>query len=118
MQKRAAHIILASNSDYSLLFRTLKWKTFSQIREYFCRIFIYKSLNKLNANSCHQLFEHKISQIKTKEIRRKELILPNSSLQCFLNTIFYTGIKAFNALDPNVRDILNFNSFVKTLKNL
>ena len=119
LQRRAAHVIMSSDLDYKILFKKLEWIPFLDRRNYFCCVFIYKCLNRLNANKCHNLFKiPSISErpLRTRSATNQEIVLPKSHLQCFLNTLFYSGIKIFNNLDINIRNTSTFNTFITYLK--
>ena len=116
LQRRAAHIITQSNADSMSLFESLGWKPFINRRNYFASICIYKSLNKLSANLCHKIFKYKSSDYKTRSIHNSEVHLPSSELECFRNSIFYSGVQIFNNISLEIRNN-SFNTFVTKLKN-
>src|SRR5882724_5171356 len=107
---------MSSDSSHFQLYEDLGWKPYIKRRNYFCYIFIYKCLNKLAANMCHNLFKVKTSEIKTKSIHNKELFLPKPNTKCFQNSIFYSGIKLYNELDLKIRNTLCFKNFCILVK--
>ena len=88
LQRRAVHVIMSSDSSHFQLYEDLGWKPYIKRRNYFCYIFIYKCVNKLAANMCHNLFKVKTSEIKTKWIRNKELFYQNL-IQNVFKTLYF-----------------------------
>ena len=89
---------------------------FNNRRNYFNCIFIYKCLNHLNSDNCHNFFQYKTSAIKTRSITKSDLFLPKFKLKCCMNSTFYTGIKVYNDLNINLKNEKTFKNFVKNLK--
>ena len=116
IQKRAAKIIIPSESTIKSIFETLKWITFEKRRHYFGSIFIYRCLNNLSPNICKLFFKKKSSNYTSRSQNNQELVLPFSRLSIFQKSIFYSGISFYNNLDLNIRNANNFKVFKKKLK--
>ena len=116
LQKRAAKIIIPTESDFKSILKTLKWIDFNKRKHFFSSIFIYRCLNNLSPNICKPFFKKKSSNYSTRSQNNQELDLPFSRLSIFQKTIFYSGIVFYNNLDLNIRNICNFKAFKRKLK--
>lgn len=117
LQNRAARVLTTSDEELHKLFERLNWMSFYNRRNYFNLIFIHKCLNNLSSNQCNGLFKYKTSQRHTRSSDRMELELKKSHLKHFQITIFYNGVKSYNALDLSLKKETNFKKFVNLLKN-
>ena len=116
IQRRAVRLICRERNNVCSLYKSLNWMPFTNRRNYFCSIFIYKCLNRLNAIPCQTLFNYRQTRLRTRSCSNNELVLPNSHLQCYLNTIFYQGVKIYNSLLINIRNCESFIIFIKNVK--
>ena len=117
LQRKAAKLITSSDTDNSSLYKTLKWFAFTDRRNYFASIVIFKCLNNFSPNICQTFFRFKQTVRKTRHTIVQELEKQFSSLTIFRKTIFYSGVEFYNSLDINIRITDNFKNFIKNLRN-
>lgn len=118
LQRRALRAITGSDEHHSILYKSLNIFPFTLRKSYFALIFIFKCLNKLTPEICHNFFKIKTNNQRTRSVINKELIIPSTRLTVYKNTIFYSGAEMYNQLDLNIRNISSVKKFVLNIKTL
>ena len=115
-QRRAARMIAKSNQNIIEIYRQLNWKSFTQRRNYFTSIFIYKCLNGLSPEMCLNMFSFNRRGKNTRSESRSDLVLPLIKTRTIENSIFYNGVKVYNSLPTVLRNNSCFKTFISLLK--
>ena len=119
LQRRAARVMTFSNFDEHSeeLFKDLNWMTIEKRIKFHSILYIYKSLNGLNSNNSNKFFEF-TSHYSRRTSDRLKLKVPNIKLNFLANTLFFKGIKAYNELPFNLRNLQNFRKFKTELMKI
>jgi hypothetical protein len=119
LQKRAARVVRSSpfRAHSGPLFKQLNWISFSDRINFNSCVYIHKSLSNLCSIFSSDFFKHKAVK-KTRSGSNKELVIPNTRLTVFQNTIFIKGVKFYNSLALEIRESKNIKRFVKNLKSI
>jgi hypothetical protein len=105
------------NSLKNNTFAKLKWNKFSDRLNFNTCKYIYKALNQLSSDYSKQFFNY-ITRVNTRlgEDQLK-LVIPNAKCNFLINTIFYKGVKGWNNLPFEIRNIQTLDGFINCFKS-
>jgi hypothetical protein len=99
------------------LFKQFNWISFCDRINFNCYVYIHKSLSNLCSIFSSHFFKHKAIK-KTRPGSNKQLVIPNTRLTVFQNTIFIKVVKFYNSLALEIRESKNIKRFVINLKSI
>ena len=120
LQKRAARVILNTSFDSPSdpLFKKLKWLTFPQRIMYHKAIQVYKSLNNLSPSYMFSLFNNNKTDHNLRSVSNGDLLPPKFRLNCYKNSLSYSGSTIWNSIPFNIRKSSTLQEFKSKLYNL
>jgi len=124
LQKRAARIV-TSNYDYETvngedLIKTLKWQSFDQRMNYFLATLMYKSVHGIGPTHLCNAIEMVCDRhdINTRATNTLNIILPKPKVQCYKNSLLYSGGIVWNSLPSHLQCSRSLPSFKRLYKQL
>ena len=124
LQKRAARII-TSNYDYENvrgddLIKLMKWQSFDERRNYFLAVLMYKSVHGIAPTHLCNAIEMVCDRhnLNTRAADKTNVILPKPNLECFKNSLMYSGGVIWNSLPINLQHSTSISSFKYLYKSL
>ncbi len=114
--RRAARIITFSGftASHVPLFQQLNWKSFQERLRISSLKYIFKSLHGMAADTSSGLFIY-MNHTRSRRFDNSMLELPNIKSNFLQNTIFYKGVKLWNDLPLNIRQLTKFNQFCSSI---
>ncbi len=99
------------------IFEKNNWNKFSDRLNFNTYKFVYKALNQLSSDYSKESFNYiKRVNMKLGEDQLK-LVIPNAKCNFLMNTIFYKGVKEWNNLPFEIRNIHSLNDFINCYKS-
>lgn len=114
-QKRAARCILDKDIDAPSeeMFEQLKWMKFPDRVQYQKALMMYKIFHDLAPEYLHGLFQHTtaIHERNLRSTSENLLYVPKPNLECFRNSLSYSGSKLWNSIPENVKQSRSIQQF-------
>ena len=116
-QNKATRLLTNQDLNSESRLKNFKLLSIQDLIIFYSNIYIFKCLNGLNCDICRQFFKYRNTR-NTRNQNNRPLDLPNCKLNYTQNSIFFKGVKAWNALDPSIRFCDKLSNFRHRLTNI